>query len=257
MLFVTAYGPELEVLYFFIQKQTRAHGNVSRERIYASFVPHAQLSSKGQTKNIDDGLAYLKSAGLIEGEEYYTSSFMENQEENTPSFSALLLRSFRKMEQNFPNCSMTDHLYITLLEQVYVLPDRVWVSDMHTAINQLELAKQIGGVSIEKVGAWKRVMEFLGLGYRLGNGFYCQYHPSLLSNIIGQWSKQEGTLQEFLEEYLQTWLPCINARGEIALPVASTFHFLEQQGYFRLSRQQDSPSRPYLGTRQLRGIEIV
>ena len=256
MLFVTVYGPELESLHAFIRTQTRICGGVDREHVYASFVPHSQISSKGQTKNVDDGLAYLKSAGLIHGEEHYVVSSLDQEESQLP-FPVLLLRCFRKMEQLFPNCIMTDHLYITLLERLYILPNRVWISDVHAAANQLELAQQIGGVSIEKIGAWKRVMEFLGLGYRMGNGFYCQYHPDLLHRVTQPWSQKGGTLQEFFEDYLQAWLPCLTARGEVASSVAYTLEHLEHQGYIRFSTKQDSPSRPYFGKRRLRGIEVL
>ncbi|GCE23224.1 hypothetical protein [Dictyobacter kobayashii] len=257
MLFVTVYGPELESLYSFIRKHTHSHGGVDRAFVYASFVPHANISSKGQTKNIDDGLTYLRSAELIEGDDCYATTPFEDDIEEKLAFSALLLRRFRKMEQLFPRGIMTDHLYITLLEQLYVLPNRVWVGDVHGAANQLELAQQIGGISIEKVNAWKRVMEFLGVGYRMGSGFLCQYNPNLVHHIMQYWPQREGTLQEFLEDYLQCYLPCLTSRDEVSLPILATLEHLEQQDCIKLSTKQDSPSRPYFGTRRLRGIKML
>jgi hypothetical protein len=256
MLFVTVYGPELASLYSFIQQQTKVYGGVSRDQLYASFVPHAGIPLKGQTKNIDDGLNYLKSSGLVEGDSEYSCSKIGIEADDLP-FAALLLRRFRQMEKAFPKCIMIDHLYITLLERLYILPDVVWIDNVHTAANQLDLAKEIGGVSIEKIGAWKRVMEFLGLGYRMGNGFYCQYQPDILGNVIQQWSKREGTLQEFFEDHLQTWLPCLTARGEVAHSVEFTLDYLSRQGLLHLVVKQDSPARPYFGNRRLRGIEVL
>ena len=152
---------------------------------------------------------------------------------------------------------MTDHLYVRLLEQLYTLPDRVWISDVHTAANQLELAQKLGGVSQEKIVAWKRVMEFLGLGYRMGKGFYCLYHPELVHFLARQWNNKQGTLQEFLERHLQSWIPCLTDRGELAGPMAHALEYLEQQGALRFEVKQDSSSRPYFGSRRLRGVSIL
>jgi len=223
MLFLTVYGPELESLFFYIHKFTYKDIEVSREQLYSVYLPHSLPASKGQTKNIDDALHYLKSARLIAGDKSYVSLLQERN--SALPFSALLLHQFRELESISLHLPVVDCLYITLLEQLYVNPNRVWVSDVHAAANQLELARQIGGVSQEKINAWRRVMEFLGLGYRIGNGFYCLYQPELLYSVVRRWERTEGTLQELFENHLQSWFPCLSTRGEIALPVA---HGLEQ-----------------------------
>src|SRR5205085_4162754 len=123
-----------------------------------------------------------------------------------------------------------DFLYITLLEQLYITPNQSWISDVHAAANQLGLAQQIGGISQEKIGAWKRVMEFLGLGYRMGSGFYCLYRPELLQAIALRWPLTEGLLQEFFEAYLKSCVPCFTARGEVAQPVAHAIEHVAQSG---------------------------
>ena len=65
-------------------------------------------------------------------------------------FAALLLRQFRQLEHFSSQLPPLDLLYITLLEQLYITPNRVWISDLHAATNQLGLAQQIGGISQEK-----------------------------------------------------------------------------------------------------------
>jgi hypothetical protein len=255
MLFLTVYGPELESLFLYIHKLTYRNVAVSREQIYAVYLPHVSPGSKGQTKNIDDALHYLKATGLITGDKAYTS-LLQKELFSLP-FAALLLHQFKQLESFAFRLSTIDHLYITMLEQVYINPDKVWVNDVHTAANQLDLARQVGGVSQEKVNAWRRVMEFLGLGYRIGNGFYCLYQPELLYAIARRWAKAEGTLQEFFEDHLQTWLPCLSARGEVARPVANALEHLAQDGKIRLSPKQDSPAKPYFGTHRLKGIEVL
>jgi hypothetical protein len=255
MLFLTVYGPELESIFLYINKFTQQAGCVDREQLYSAYLPHAAQASRGQTKNIDDAVNYLKATGLIGGDSTYFS-IRSNLDIGMP-FAALLLRQFRQLEHHSPQLPPLDLLYATLLEQLFILPDRVWISDVHAAVNQLELAQQVGGVSQEKIGAWKRAMEFLGIGYRMSSGFYCLYQPKLLHAIARRWMMTEGTLQEFFEEHLQTWIPSLTARGEAAQSVFYALEQLEQDGKIRLLPKQDSPSRPYFGTRCMRGIELV
>ncbi len=254
MLFLTVYGPELESLFLYIHNHVPKQDGVDQAQLYAMFVPHTSKVSKGQTKNIEDALHYLKSAGLIEGDKTYFSCM---ERTSTLPFAPLLLRQFRYIQQRVSEDIMTDHLYVRLVEQLYTLQDRVWISDVHAAANQLELAQKLGGVSQEKIVAWKRVMEFLGLGYRMGKGFYCLYHPELVLFLAQQWSNKQGTLQEFLEGHLQSWIPCLTDRGELARPMAHTLEYLEQQGALRFEMKQDSSSRPYFGSRRLRGVSIL
>lgn len=255
MLFLTVYGPELESLFYYIHKYTQQEGAISRDQLYSTYLPQTALTHKGQTKNIEDAISYLKAARLIEGDkaDYYAQP---NVDTSMP-FATLLLRQFRQLERISLQIPQIDLLYITLLEHLYITPNQIWISDLHAAANRLELAQQIGGISQEKIGAWKRVMEFLGLGYRMGSGFYCLYRPELLQTIAERWPLVEGTLQEFFERYLQSWVPCLTGRGEVAQPVAYTLEHLAQKGSIYLHSKQDSPSRPYFGVHHLRGIKVL
>ncbi len=255
MLFLTVYGPELESLFYYIHKYTQREGSVSRERLYSAYLPRTALAHKGQTKNIEDAIHYLKAARLIGGDKAYFC--MQPNVDMRMPFAALLLRQFRQLEHVSTQLPLLDLLYITLLEQLYIAPNRVWIGDLHAATNQLGMAQQIGGISQEKIAAWKRVMEFLGIGYRMGSGFYCLYQPELLYAIALQWPLTEGTLQEFFEGHLQSWVPCLTGRGEVARPVVHALEHLAQKGSIGLYSKQDSPSRPYFGTRYLRGIKVV
>ena len=254
MLFLTVYGPELESLFGYIHKYSRLKGSISLDQIYSAYLPSLTLAQRGRAKNIDDAVNYLKAAQLIRGNGEYTS--LVSEADAGFSFAALLLRQFRNIEQNAQQVPLIDLLYITILEQLYIIPNCSWIGDVHTAVNQLDLACQLGGVSQEKVGAWKRVMEFLGLGYRMGSGFYCLYSPALLKGIVGQWGVTEGSLQVFFEEYLTRWVPCLTAQGDVASPVGHPMKRLLADGHLHLSTKQDSPSKPYFGHERLRGIEI-
>ncbi len=255
MLFLTVYGPELESLFYYIHKHTQEEGSVSREQLYSAYLPQTALTHKGQTKNIEDAVHYLKAARLIGGDKVYYST--QPSVDLTMPFAGLLLRQFRQLEQISAHLPPIDLLYITLLKDLYITPNRLWIGDLHAAANQLSLAQQTGGISQEKVGAWKRVMEFLGLGYRMGSGFYCLYQPELLYAIALRWHLTEGTLQEFLEEHLQSWVPCLTRRGEVAQPAAYALEHLAQKGSIYLHSKQDSPARPYFGTHHWRGIKVL
>ncbi|HEU5377178.1 MAG TPA: hypothetical protein VFV38_17235 [Ktedonobacteraceae bacterium] len=250
MFFLTVYGPELESLFLYINRFTEA----TREEIYAAYLPQLSHIQKGQTKNIEDALGFLKAAHLIEGDKRY-SSCIQKESLSLP-FPILLLRQFRQLERISSQLPLLDLLYIRLLNDLFIKPNQIWVSDLHTAVNQLDLAKQAGGVSQEKIGAWKRVMEFLGVGYRVGSGFYCIYRPELVYAIIQQWPEVEGSLQDFFEKHMHRWIPCLTAKSEIAFSVSYTLDWLAKSGSLSLFPKQDSPSRPYFGDRHLKGIHL-
>lgn len=253
MLFPTVYGPELESLFRYIHSLARDRA-VSRAQIYAAYVPQRLLPQKGQTKNIEDALGFLKAARLIAGEQSFSSCVPEA--EAALPFAALLLRGFRQLELQAPQLPLLDLLYIQMLDRLFISPDRPWISDLHTAANQLDLAHQVGGVSQEKIAAWKRVMEFLGVGYRVGNGFYCLYQPELIATIAHQWARSEGTLQDFFERHLQHWIPCLTARSDVAYAASHPLEWLARHGSLALFPRQDSPSRPYFRDHQFRGIRL-
>lgn len=255
MLFVTVYGPELESLFYYVHKYSQREGSIHREQLYSAYLPQTASPQKGQTKNIEDALSYLKAARLIEGDK--DSFTTQPGVDVSVPFAALLLRQFRQLEQISTQIPRINLLYITLLDQLYITPNQTWISDVHVAANQLGLAQQIGGISQEKIGAWKRVMEFLGLGYRMGSGFYCLYRPELLQTVLERWPLGEGTLQEFFERYLQSWLPCLTGKGEVAQPAACALEYLAQKGSIELNTKQDSPSRPYFGAHHLRGLKVL
>lgn len=255
MLFLTVYGPELESVFFYIHKFTYTNTRVSRQQIYEAYLPQLLQRQKGQTKNIEDSLGFLKAAHLIKGDTSFSSCIRE--EEASLPFAALLLRYFRQLELNSSQLPLLDLLYIRMLDSLFISPNRMWISDLHSAVNQLDLAQQAGGVSKEKIGAWKRVMEFLGVGYRVGSGFYCLYRPELISTIAHQWTETEGTLQDFFERHMHHWIPCLTARSEVAFSASYTLEWLAKNGSLSLQPKQDSPSRPYFSDRHLKGIKLL
>jgi len=268
MLFSTVYGPELESLYRYIKKYTQLQKGVSCEQIYSLYLPAKVESKPGQTKNIEDALGFLYSAGLVAGDRtcYYVPimdtadldiTISSSLSQPELSFPLILLLQFKKMQEASHVLPPLDLLYVTLLEQLFIKPDQIWISDVHSAVNKLSLANTVGGVSQEKVNAWKRVMEFLGLGYRASGGFYCLYQPQLLYSLGRLWRTSKGPLQPFLEDHLALWMPCLSERGDIATSLKHPFEWLERKGRLTLFSQQDFPFRAYFGNRRVKGIELL
>ena len=255
MLFLTVYGPELESVFSYVHTYTKIQTNIAQEQIYEAYLPQTSQKSRGQTKNLEDALGFLKAAHLINGNGLY-SSCVSTTEALLP-FPILLMRQLRLLEQNSSQLSLIDLLYIRMLDCLFISPNQLWINDLHAAANQLDIAKQAGGVSQEKIGAWKRVMEFLGVGYRVGNGFYCLYRPELVFSIAHQWAETEGSLQDFFERHMHHWIPCLTARSEVAFSASYAMEWLAKQGSLSLFPKQDSPSRPYFGDRHLRGIKLL
>jgi hypothetical protein len=247
MLFRTVYGPELEAIYRFIV----AGQDLGRQRqdIYTAFIPKRTDEIIPSTQSVDDALAFLKSARLIQE----TDGFHAYQ---TPpeAFAVKLLRAMRKLEIGAEQPEHhIDPLYTLLLTELFIEPDRLFVKNLYAEANQLRQVREAGGLTKEKVQVWKRVMEFLGIGRRAFGGFLCAYMPDLMLAIINQWTEERGTLQSFFD-YLDQVLPCARSDGELARPVAASMLYLAEQGKIELFPLQDSPTRPYFGTLGYRWI---
>jgi hypothetical protein len=255
MLFKTVYGPELAQIHNFLMQPADVTVE-SLEHVCNNFLPYNQTDEnqpKPQAKNIEDALAFLKAAHLFNDD----PSSLVAQQVGKQSFALRLFNQFQLLQQTLPAIPSLDLVYITLLNELFILPNQVWVADFHKTANELVIVRQVGGLSQEKTNAWRRVMEFLGVGYRIGTGFYCLYKPELVIEILAMWDKTEGTLQELLESYLVQWLPGLTAQNEIANSLGNTLAYLEKRQFCKLLTQQDSPARSYFGSRRLKKIVLT
>lgn len=246
MLFRPVYGPELEAIFGFI---TKAGEPVSREDIYQAFLPSQQEGICVSTQGVDDALSFLAAAHLVKGNKRFWATPPNTYE----PFQLLVLRQLQALAQgHLEPIHETDSLYLRLLDQLYIRPDHIFISDLHTAANRMRAVKRIGGLSQEKVRAWKRVMSFLGLGHRIGNGFQCALSPTLLLDIIDEWLTDETAIHAFIETSLSQYLPSQTQLGELAQSVQQAFLYLTNHGQLGMHTRQDSSSRPYFGQRQWR-----
>lgn len=250
MLFRTVYGPELEAIYRFIAE---ADDRPSRQAIQNAFLPERFDNQAVSSQHVEDALSFLESAGLVKyakrGGYHSLSPFTDE------SFRVKVLRHLRALElgRALPDHPL-DPLFGLLLNELFIRPNQLFVTDVHREANNCRQVADAGGLSREKVQAWKRVMEFLGVGQRVGGGFRCAYSPQLVLEIIDQWSETENTLQLFFEEHFGEALPYQTWDGNLAHAIEAPLTYLHSLGCIALSPRQDSPSKPYFGERKFRYI---
>jgi hypothetical protein len=248
MLFRTVYGPELKAIYQFVCNASQA---VSQAQILAAFVPRSSIGSVTvSTQNVEDALSFLVSSYLlIVHEGNYSSPPLRLP------FSLSLLHNLRQIQRGLlaPKHPL-DPMFIALLEEIFILPDSLYVDKLHTSVNCLDSIQAFGGVSKEKIQAWKRVMEYLGLGYRLHRGFVCVVAPHLLKELILHMKEDQTTLQVFFEQNVGQFLPCLNRQGDVAQVLRQPMLHAAKRGYIKLTPLQDSPVKAYFHPQGLRQI---
>lgn len=248
MLFRTVFGPELAVVYDFLRLAKR---RVDRLEVYRAFLPqHTDLRSVS-AQGIDDALSFLVSTDLIQSiEGTYLARPIQAM-----SFRLGVLQQVRRLQLGEIEARhVTDPLYMLILDEVFVQPNRLYVDDLHGQANRLHQVKEVGGLSREKLQAWKRVMSYLGLGWRAGNGFICACTPDLLSDILDAWPYSEGSLQTFLEEHVAKFMPFQTTIGGLADSIGQSLLHLAENQTLTLDARHDSPTKPYFGERRLRHL---
>ncbi len=248
MLFRTVYGPELESIYTFI---TQANPSPPRRIIQQAFLSTHRDTESTSTQGIDDALAFLLATQLVRDDD----GFRTTEPPDHLPFRLLVLRQLQRLSRHELEAShAVDPLYILILAELFIKPDRLFVADVHGEANKLLPVKEVGGLSKEKLQAWKRVMSYLGIGKRVGNGFQCAYEPSLLLDALDLWPDRVGPLQEFLEGHLTSFLPVVTRDGNLAQAVSQSLLRLAKQGEITLVSRQDSPVKPYFGDNRFRYV---
>lgn len=248
MLFRPVYGPELEVIY-----QTIAQSNapLSRQTIHHACLRSYKNNQTISPQSIDDALSFLVAALLIEEQDGFrlTNTIINNQ-----PFQMTLISNLQSLSNHKAKAIQElDVLYFSLLKELFIEKDQLYVEDVHKEANKLRSVSEIGGLSQEKIRSWKRVMSFLGIGKRVATGFQCVYAPKLIQEIIFSWQK-EGFIQEFLESQFYRYLPFQTQEGELAQAVTQPFLYLHQQQIITMRAYQDSSSKPYFGQRRWRYV---
>ncbi len=251
MLFRTVYGLELDAIYQLIWNCNQTNLFPTKDELCRLVLPGIVDKAIQTTQPVEDALSFLHSAGMIADGETVQACFDLSQK----SFQLLLLKQLIQIRKGLiAPVHPLDPLFIQLLDELYIAPDNLYIANVHQEANRLKAVQDAGGISKEKVQAWKRVLEFLGIGLRIQSGFLCTYTPVIIQTIINDWTEENGGLQDFLENHFSNYLPYCTRAGEIAQAVALPFNILEKDGFVELVPLQDSPARFYFGDRKLRGI---
>lgn len=248
MLFRTVYGQELEVIYQVVRVSA---SGLHRQQIMSAFIPTSQQRTvETSPQNVEDALSFLISAYLLEEQD----GVIKAVEIDLP-FKLALLRNLRQLELGAlaPKHPL-DGLFMALLTDLFILPDMLFADNLHSQANSVANVKQQGGISKEKIQAWKRVMEYLGVGYRVQTGFMCVVHPTLIQKILTVMTGNSNTLQYFFEQVLARFLPYLNRSGDVGRAIRQPMIYLAQTGIISLTPLQDSPSKAYFLPSKLRHI---
>jgi hypothetical protein len=248
VLFRTVYGAELEAIFKYIQfKQTTTLQEIADLFIVAS-AENATVSNS----SIDDALSFLLAADILRRQhEHYSLSSDFGQQ----PFALIVLKQLARIAHSLqPSDHQLNPYFWLLLQDLFIQPNRLYVADVHAEANRLPAIAALGGISREKINAWKRVMEYLGLGYRAFGGFVLLYTPQLLYQIACLHVERSQSLQKFLEERVVQYLPCTDATGNLAEAVALPLLYLHEQGLIELHAIPDAPSRDYFGAKRYKGL---
>lgn len=252
MLYRTVYGPELEAIFNQIKRSELSR--IQRNNIYAAFVPNFGRQPQVTTQSVDDALAFLIAAHIIQQE----NGVLLPIAAQLPKFEFRIqvLACLRQLQLGqLPAVHPADPTYLLLLEELYVKPRQRVRQNLLVQANGLAAVQAIGGLNREKLQGWRRVMCYLGLGVQVRGEFVFAPAPDLLRGILDLSPSSEGSLQDLLEDHVQRFLPCLDATGGLTPAVESSFDLLYRHKNLELFAQQDAPSRPF-GPKRYRGYRL-
>lgn len=242
MLFSTVYGPELESIYLYLEK----FGPLNRKDIIQVFTG-VDAGGKASPANVEDAISFLKSAGMIKvkSEKYQA----QNKIFDSLDFKMNLIKQIKNLGKSQ---SKLDPYFFKIMDLIFIKQNRLFQNDLHKTINSLELPLPC---SEEKINAWRRVLEYLGLGNRGFSGMVIQYDYELVNRIISQWDEVEGPLQHFLEQVFELYLPWSTFEGEISDALRLPLVRLVDQGTISLHAKQDLPCKSYFGQESIKWLK--
>lgn len=234
MLFKTVYGSELFGLFEFLSLK----GAKSKEVLYKSFIPVID-GKQSSNANLDDALSFLITSGIVEKNEIGLFKTTIKQ----MNFLSALLQKLRAIQLGV--IKTEDEMnpwFFRIIDELFIKPNCNYLSSVHQNANQISIEFTF---SDERINAWKRVSEFIGLGQRIGAGFCCTYQYRVWDLLLREWNKDEGPLQEFFEQHFDNYLPWRDAKGNVNKMVFESMLYLDKEGIITLSKKQDLPNRSY------------
>ncbi|RFU70005.1 hypothetical protein [Bacillus sp. V59.32b] len=239
-LFQICYGPEIQSIFEVINKQPGIK--------FQELVKKFQYEENGDITSLVEAVGkFLVNLGFIE------------IDENKRIFP--LIKKFSKLEtlkrlteisNSIKDPSDQNYVFSSLYYELFIRHNELYIKNLHYETN-LHYEKCV--VSHEKINAWKRIMQYLGLGYRVYGGFYALPHLDLIVDIIQLHQNWEGPFQEFIEKNVDPIIPCVfngNAYNGVVYGLIN----LSSTDLIELSKKQDLPFHSYGERKEWNWIKV-
>jgi hypothetical protein len=228
MLFQMCYGPEIKPIFQAIQQSNGITAMELRQKF--------QYEKEGDIYSLIDGVVnFLKDLQMITQE----NSLLRSCDRTWNTVE--ILRFLNKLANN-EEVNSFNYVFANMYDILFVKPNRLFLNNMHYHVNSKFPDTFVGH---EKINAWKRIMEYFGIGRRVYSGFYSLPRISLLTEIISNTGQWDGGLHPFCEEKISAIIPCITSDGSIFNGLLFGLQELHNQHIITLSHKQDLPYKSY------------
>ncbi|SMP32046.1 MULTISPECIES: hypothetical protein [Laceyella] len=231
MLFQMCYGPEIPSIYEMIKENPRI--TIDELKEIFQYTTATDISSL-----IENTISFLMTIQFIEKKESGYLAICGDWD------VIMFLKRLVEISKNEPTNSL-NYVFTTLYYELFIKPNKLYIEDVHYSVNKHFNEIMVGK---EKINAWKRIMEFFGLGYRMYTGFYALPHLSLLQQLVKRSGSFSGSLYQYCLDNIHPIIPCIH-QGQIFDGLLMGLSFLNKEEIIHLERKQDLPY-PSFGSKQ-------
>ncbi|WP_438447077.1 hypothetical protein [Gorillibacterium sp. sgz5001074] len=228
MLFQMCYGPEIRTIYECIQKGEA--NNIRDLKDKMQYQDDGDISSL-----IESTIVFLKDLEFIEQREHSYHPMV-------PNWSTLhALLKFRELAK-VSEANSLNYIFASIYEEFFVKPNKLFISNIHYHVNSSFPKTMVGH---EKINAWKRIMEYFGIGRRAYAGFYALPQIELIIEIIRKIGPWEGGLHPYCEQFIDPILPCMTKDGKVFNGLLFGLVALSERGHIKVEMKQDLPFMSY------------
>ena len=222
------YGPEVRTVFECIN---RGYASSTTElKTILQYKDEGDISSL-----VDSVITFLKDLDLIDQKEKKITSLVAEWN---------VIQVFKKINQisKRSDSESLNYIFTNLFDHLFVKPNRMFVSNLHYHVIS-SFSKTI--VGHEKINAWKRIMEYMGLGRRVYSGFYGLPQLNLMKDIVCSEPSWEGSLHHFCETVINPIIPCITNEDKVYNGILFSLVALSEVGCISISHKQDLPFKSY------------
>lgn len=240
-LFQICYGPEIGAILQTVQR----YPGISREALITKY----QYQPEGDISSLmDAALIFLINLNYIEIDSLKNVWPLKETEVKIINYHERL----KEIAEETSNPADPNYVFSNMYYQLFVVPNQLYVKDIHYEAN-LKFEKL--AISQEKVNAWKRIMEYFGLGYRVYGGFYALPHIHLMEMSVKKIGEWEGPLQVLFEKKLDPFIPCVY-KGTVFNGMIYSILNLGKGNTLKLSKKQDLPYQSFGEQKQWNWVKL-